>query len=266
MNVTKRMLVESIYASINESLRRGERSSVFSYDKIATIVDELFFVAGEKLKDHKSIEIRNFGTFSFVEQKAKKGRNFKTTEAIEIPAIQKIKFTASPALYGPPARKICCENQRDCPNRISTIIQTEREPVRICRFYYRCPSRTPDLFQNDPIFSKYGRVLNVTTGELVRAIQNKDGYMPKLHIPVVLVFCETKVDTQKIKLPDYFVLTFAKDSVTPIFNSGPAEVSFNNQNQKCYVRNSNFDLVYEINKPILKNDEVLKILLSAKFN
>ena len=266
MNITKRMLVESIYDSINEALRRGERSTAFSYDKIATIVDELFFVAGEKLKEHKSIEIRNFGTFSFVEQKYKRGRNFKTSENIEIPFSEKIKFTASPALYGPPARKICCENQRDCPNRISTIIQTEREPVRICRFYYRCPSRTPDLFQNDPIFSKYGRVLNVTTGELVRAIQNKDGYMPKLHIPLVLVYCETKVDTQKIKLPEYFVLTFEKDSVIPTFNSGPADVSFNNQNQKCYVRNSHFDLVYEINNPVLKNDEVLKILLNAKFN
>lgn len=266
MNVTKRMLVEAIYASINEALRRGERSSAFSFDKIATIVDELFFIAGETLKNHKTIEIRNFGTFSFVEQKAKKGRNFRTTEAIDIPAIQKIKFTASPALYGPPARKISCENQRDCPNRISTIIQSEGEPVRICRFYYRCPSRTPDLFQNDSIFSKSGRVLNVTTGELVRATQNKNGYIPKLHIPVVLLFCETKVDAQKIKIPEYFVLTFEKDSVTPTFNSGPAEVSFNNQTKKCYVRNSHFDLVYEINKPVLKNDEVLKILLNAKFN
>ena len=90
--------------------------------------------------------------------------------------------------------------------------------------------------------------------------------MPKLHIPVVLVFCETKVDTQKIKLPEYFVITFEKDSVIPTFNSGPAEVSFNNQTQKCYVRNSHFDFVYEINRPVLKNDEVLKILLNAKFN
>ena len=105
----------------------------------------------------------------------------------------------------------------------------------------------------------------MTTGELVRATQNKDEYIPKLHIPVVLLFCETKVDTQKIKLPEYFVLTFEKDSVTPTFNSGPAEVSFNNQNQKCYVRNSHCDLIYEINKPILTNNEVLKILLNAKF-
>lgn len=265
MNVTKEMLSDLIYSSINESLRKGERIYDYSHGKIAVIVDELFFVAGQELKKHHPIEIRNFGTFSIVDTKAKRGRNFKTGEAIIIPAAKKIKFTASSALYEAPARKISCENEITCPLRISTVIKKNGCPIRICRYHYRCPSRTPDLFQNDPVFAKNATVLNVTTGELVRARQDNVDKVPELNVPIVIIYCETKFYSQKVRLPQYFVLTFEKGSINPSFNSGPATVSFNNQTNKCYVRNSHLDYEFDINKPVLKNDEVLKILLNAKF-
>lgn len=265
MNTTKEMLINIAYSSINEVLREGERSFDFPYSKVSTVANEIFYVLGQELKMQHPVEIRGFGTFSIVDTKAKRGRNFKTGEAIIIPATKRIKFTPSSALYGPPAQKIPCENEINCPLRISTIIKKNGCPIRICRYHYRCPSRTPDLFQNDPVFSKNGTVLNVTIGELVRASQDNADCIPKLNVPIVIIYCETKFDTQKVRLPHYFVLTFEKDSIKPSFNSGPATVSFNNQTNKCYVRNSHLDYEFDINKPVLKNDEVLKILLNAKF-
>ena len=265
MNTTKEMLINLTYSSINESLRRGERSNEFPYSKVSTVVNEIFYVLGQELKKHHPVEIRGFGSFTIVDSKAKKGRNFKTGELMNIPAAKKIKFTPSPALYDPPAKKITCENEIACPLRISTIIKKDGCPIRICRYHYRCPSRTPDLFQNDPVFAKNGKVLNVTTGELIRASQDKSDSVPNLNVPVVIIYCETKFDTQKIRLPQYFILAFEKGSIRPTFNSGPANVSFNNQTNKCYVRNSHLDYEFEINKPVMKNDEVLRILLNAKF-
>lgn len=265
MNVTKDKLCEMVYSSLNESLPGGEKSSEYTHKKIEIIVDELFLGLAQNLKKKNPIEIRGFGRFYIAESKEKKGRNFRTGETIIIPSKQRIKFNPSPDLYDQPAKTVVCENEHRCISRISTIIRIDRVPVKICRYYYRCPSRTQDLFQNDSVFSKNARVLNVTTGVLVHANPCNQASLPRLYDPLVIIYCETKVDKQKVKLPDYFVIAFDKYSVSPIFNSGPALVSFNNQTEKCYVRNSGLDCVFEINKHYLKNDEVLRILLNAKF-
>ena len=267
MNITKEKLCELVYDSINESLRPGERSSNYGHGIINTAVDEVFFVLGENLKNQNSVEIRGFGRFSIHERKTKKGRNFKTGEAVLIPPRNVIKFNPSPALYEPISKKIACENELDCPMRISTTIKNGEQPIRICRYHYRCPSRTQDLFQNDTVFSKNARVLEVTVGELVSVHNMNKELVPVaiFNVPVVLVYCESKPSKQKVRVPEYFVLVFSKDSVRPTFNSGPANVSFNYQINKCYVRNSNFDLEFDIAKHSIKYDEVLKILLNAKF-
>ena len=265
MNITKENICELVYNSINQSLRHGERSFDYSHSKISTIVDELFFVLAQQMKNQNSVEIRGFGRFSIEESKVKKGRNFKTGESILIPSKKRIRFKPSPALYEPITQKFICENEVNCPSRISTIIKKDQLPIRICRYYYRCPSRTPDLFQNDPKFSKYARVLNVTTGELVRAKKINSEKVQMLGKPLVIIYCETKPECQKIKFPHYFIVTFEKDLICPNFNSGPSEVSFNNQLKKCYVRNSYLDYEFNIHQPVFKSDEVLKILLNARF-
>lgn len=265
MNISKEKLCDLIYDSINEFLRPGERSSSYSHDIIATTVDELFFVLGENLKNQNSVEIRGFGRFSIQERKNRKGTNFRTGETVLVPSKKVIKFKPSPALYEPVAKKIICDDEINCPMRISTIIKSGEQPVRICRYYYRCPVRsTADIFQNDPVFSKNARVIDVFDGELVRVHHENKDFVPLtiFNVPVVIVYCETK---QNVGFPEPFVLVFRKDSVRPTFNSGLAYVSYNWDRTKCYVRNSDFELEFEINNNSLKSDEVLKILLNAKF-
>ena len=267
MNISKEKLCYFIYDSINESLRPGERSSSYSHDVIATTVDELFFVLGENLKNQNSVEIRGFGSFSIQKRKKRKGTNFRTGEPILVPPKNVIKFKPSPALYEPLVQKITCEDEINCPMRISTIIKSGEQPVRICRYHYRCPYRASELFQNDPVFAKNARAIEVFVGELVHVRNEKRDYVPIsiINVPLVMVYCETKPSEQKGGLPEHFVLVFGKNSVRPTFNSGPADVSFNWEHTKCYVRNSDFEFEFSINYQSFKYDEVLKILLNVKF-
>lgn len=264
MNITKDNLCDLVYKSLNDSLIYREQSTEFPHYRIAAIIDETFFAMSQQLKNQHSIEIRGFGRFSVQESKVKKGRNFRTDTTIVIPAKNRIKFKASPSLYEPPATKMTCENERDCLTRISTTVKKDGCPIRMCRYYYRCPSRTQDIFQNDPFFSQKAKVLYLTTGKLVRATHDETIPIAEFEMPVVILHCETKVDSQKVKIPEDFILTFRRDSVRPNFNSGPAIISFNYRNGKLYVRNSHLDFEYDI-EPVFRNDVILTILLNAKF-
>ena len=69
---------------------------------------------------------------------------------------------------------------------------------------------------------------------------------------------------EDVRLPKYYIFTYCKESGSPNLRLGPADVSFNHQTNRCYVRNDNLDFEFEINEQLFKNDEVLKILLNAK--
>lgn len=53
---------------------------------------------GKALKRGDAVSIRGFGTFKVVKREAKRGRNPRTGEPIEIPAHEVVKFTPSKSL------------------------------------------------------------------------------------------------------------------------------------------------------------------------
>ena len=101
MNITKDTLCDLIYKSLNDSLIYREQSTEFPHYRIASIIDEAFFVMGQQLKNQHSIEIRGFGRFSVQESKERKGRNFKSENPIIIPAKNRIKFKSFGELQVP---------------------------------------------------------------------------------------------------------------------------------------------------------------------
>jgi DNA-binding protein HU-beta len=60
--------------------------------------DGLFTLLTEALKKGDSVAITGFGSFKVVERKARKGRNPRTGEEIQIPASKAVKFTPGKAL------------------------------------------------------------------------------------------------------------------------------------------------------------------------
>lgn len=62
------------------------------------IVAEVRGALDRALKKGEAVSIRGFGTFKVVKREAKRGRNPRTGEAIEIPAHEVVKFTPSKSL------------------------------------------------------------------------------------------------------------------------------------------------------------------------
>jgi DNA-binding protein HU-beta len=60
--------------------------------------DNLFNIIGASLKEGDAVSIAGFGTFKVVDRKARKGRNPRTGEEVQIPASTVVKFTAGKAL------------------------------------------------------------------------------------------------------------------------------------------------------------------------
>jgi len=58
----------------------------------------LFAIIGAALKKGDAVSISGFGSFKLVQRKARKGRNPRTGQGIQIPASKAVKFTASKAL------------------------------------------------------------------------------------------------------------------------------------------------------------------------
>ena len=67
--------------------------------QIETILDTFFQSIEDALKEKKSVELRNFGTFFIKEIKEKySARNPKTGELIYVPKKNKVRFKASKQL------------------------------------------------------------------------------------------------------------------------------------------------------------------------
>ena len=59
----------------------------------AIIVNSVFDIISEKVIAGETVTINDFGKYSTVQRKAKKGMNIRTKEAIEIPAATVPKFS-----------------------------------------------------------------------------------------------------------------------------------------------------------------------------
>lgn len=60
--------------------------------------EEMFAAIGKALTDGKDVSIPRFGKFQISTSEARKGRNPKTGEEIDIPAKNRVKFKASKSL------------------------------------------------------------------------------------------------------------------------------------------------------------------------
>mgnify|MGYP006297959035 CR=1 FL=1 len=64
------------------------------------IVDSIAKVIKATLSKGEKVKLVNFGTFTVVERKARKGRNPRTGESIDIPAKKVVKFKPGKQLKG----------------------------------------------------------------------------------------------------------------------------------------------------------------------
>ena len=60
--------------------------------------ENLFFILAATLKQGDPVNISGFGSFKVVQRKARKGRNPRTGEEVQIPASKVVKFKPSKAL------------------------------------------------------------------------------------------------------------------------------------------------------------------------
>ena len=65
---------------------------------VAEILDSVFSVIGQTIKDEDRFAYPGFGTFTVKERSARKGRNPRTGEAIDIKASKTVGFKPSPSL------------------------------------------------------------------------------------------------------------------------------------------------------------------------
>lgn len=69
-----------------------------SVDETDRILKAFTGVIGEQISEGKSLNLMGFGTFSVVERAARKGRNPRTGEELDIPAHKAVKFKPSKSL------------------------------------------------------------------------------------------------------------------------------------------------------------------------
>lgn len=80
--MTKELMVESM----------KERAELSSKAQAEEAYEAILGAIVEELGGGGTVALRNFGTFSVVARKARKGRNPRTGEAIDIPASKAVKF------------------------------------------------------------------------------------------------------------------------------------------------------------------------------
>lgn len=73
-------------------------SLAVSKRRAGDVVAEFRDAISRALKGGDVVSIRGFGTFKVVKREAKRGRNPRTGEVIEIPAHEVVKFTPSKSL------------------------------------------------------------------------------------------------------------------------------------------------------------------------
>ena len=75
-----------------------EQAGLSTLAQAEAAYDKLFAIFGATLKKGDSVSISGFGSFKVVERKARKGRNPRTGEDIQIPASKVVKFTPGKTL------------------------------------------------------------------------------------------------------------------------------------------------------------------------
>jgi len=75
-----------------------EKAGLATLAQAEAAYDKLFSIIGASLKNGDAVSIFGFGSFKVVHRKARKGRNPRTGEDIQIPASKAVKFTAGKAL------------------------------------------------------------------------------------------------------------------------------------------------------------------------
>jgi len=75
-----------------------EQAGLSTLAQAEAAYDKLFAIFGATLKKGDAVSIAGFGSFKVVERKARKGRNPRTGQEIQIPASKAVKFTPSKTL------------------------------------------------------------------------------------------------------------------------------------------------------------------------
>ena len=75
-----------------------EQAGLSTLAQAEAAYDKLFAIVGATLKKGDAVSISGFGSFKVVERKARKGRNPRTGEEIQIPASKAVKFLPGKAL------------------------------------------------------------------------------------------------------------------------------------------------------------------------
>ena len=63
-----------------------KRNSKFTKQQVTAVIDDIFDLIKNSLAHGERIEIRNFGNFSLRKRDARKARNPKTGELVDVPA------------------------------------------------------------------------------------------------------------------------------------------------------------------------------------
>jgi len=75
-----------------------EQAELSTLAQAEAAYDKLFVIVGAALKKGDAVSIAGFGSFKVVERKARKGRNPRTGEEIQVQASKAVKFTPGKAL------------------------------------------------------------------------------------------------------------------------------------------------------------------------
>lgn len=86
--MTKTELVKKIHA----------KSGLATKTKAEAALDALIVILADAMKAGDTVTFTGFGSFKVVERKARKGRNPRTGQEIQIPASKAVKFTPSKTL------------------------------------------------------------------------------------------------------------------------------------------------------------------------
>jgi DNA-binding protein HU-beta len=74
-----------------------EQAGLATLAQAEAAYNELFRILASTLKKGDALTIQGFGSFKVVDRKARKGRNPRTGEEINIPASKAVKFTPGKA-------------------------------------------------------------------------------------------------------------------------------------------------------------------------
>ena len=78
--------------------KSGKSENYSTHAKACEVIEDVFDVVVNAIYEGKTVSIHRFGKLSVVDRPARKGRNPKTGEAVEIPAKRVVRFKPSSIL------------------------------------------------------------------------------------------------------------------------------------------------------------------------